>query len=542
MRKLLTKAVTCRILKLTTAVVRDVIMSVEAGGPERRKCVADYSILGIKEKAAPAKLPDFFEDLNLNYLIREFVGKDSEGLADYYYQVPEDRETVLYRTEVLREIERADLEEKLTAFCQRMRRAEEASRHSREAGEGMSSAHWHLLAAYEYFTAVDDFENYLEKLKPSSRGFMDFLSLCREISGERAYRENHDRVLAVCRELSSLRYSMRIEADHVSILPEVLTEDYVGELRQCFPETLDAPERLYTLLPGSIGSTALERRIFQYIRKKNPAPFEAMEQFWEDCPDFYSEDILKFCRESGFYLSFLKFRHYMEDRGCRFCYPVFAEGEMTVEGGYDLALAFKNLGEGKETVANDYCFRNREQFLVITGPNQGGKTTFGRAAGQLVYFAKMGLPVPAERAELPFFDGVVTHFSVEESMESGRGKLNEELVRLAPIMHSRQTKVFVIINELFTSAAACDAYQMGRRVMEHFLGHGCYGIYVTHIEELAEETEQIVSMTASLAGRENPVRTYRILRGPAGGGGYTDTIVEQYGLTYENIMRRLAHD
>ena len=126
-------------------------------------------------------------------------------------------------------------------------------------------------------------------------------------------------------------------------------------------------------------------------------------------------------------------------------------------------------------------------------------------------------------------------------MESGRGKLKEELVRLAPIMQGKQKGAFVIINELFTSAATYDAYQMGQRVLEHFLDQDCYGIYVTHIEEMAKEREKIVSLVAALAEGEGYVRTYKILRSPAVGKGYVETIVDQFGLTYEEIVRRVRN-
>lgn len=178
---------------------------------------------------------------------------------------------------------------------------------------------------------------------------------------------------------------------------------------------------------------------------------------------------------------------------------------------------------------------------MVTGANQGGKTTFGRSVGQLVYLTNMGLPVPAASARLPYFSGLVTHFSVEESMESGRGKLQEELTRLAPIMHEESRNLFVIINELFTSAATYDAFKMGRQVIRHFLEHDCYGIYVTHIEELAKENEQIVSLVASLQEGSKSLRTYKIVRQPAEGKGYVDAIVDQFGLSYEEIIRRLSN-
>ena len=153
----------------------------------------------------------------------------------------------------------------------------------------------------------------------------------------------------------------------------------------------------------------------------------------------------------------------------------------------------------------------------------------------------MGLPVPAKEATLPLFNGLLTHFSVEESMQSGRGKLKEELVRLSGMMLAEKPRLFVVINELFTSAATYDAYHMGRRVIDHFLAQDCFGIYVTHIEELAEETEQIVSQVASLVEGNVKIRTFKIRRKKAEGKGYVEPIVEKYGLTYEEIRRRIHH-
>ena len=127
---------------------------------------------------------------------------------------------------------------------------------------------------------------------------------------------------------------------------------------------------------------------------------------------------------------------------------------------------------------------------------------------------------------------------MKSCMESGRGKLKEELARLAPMMAEEKSKQFVIINELFTSAATFDATKMGQLVMDHFLEHQCYGIYVTHVDELAKESNHVVSMVAAL---HETHRSYKIYRQPAEGRGHVDTIVEQYGLGYDTIMRRLSH-
>ena len=125
----------------------------------------------------------------------------------------------------------------------------------------------------------------------------------------------------------------------------------------------------------------------------------------------------------------------MEKAGFAFAEPeVRLSGRMEAEGLYDLALALMSIGRGGKVVPNDFYLDPSEQFFVLTGPNQGGKTTFARSLGQLVFFTKLGLDVPAKSATVLYFSRILTHFSVEESVETGRGKLMDELVRLAPMM------------------------------------------------------------------------------------------------------------
>lgn len=478
-----------------------------------------------------------FLDLNLDLLFDEIFGQETTYCCD----MPDSLEAVIERQELMQELEDEEVEEAVRKLLAGVRKAQEYEENAGLLGEGDGYASWHLKAAVAYYQALDECMAFLEERQELSTGIQKFVDSCRGILEEPDYCRNHDLAIRTQEALSKLRYGMRIEKECITILPEK-EEDLIADLSQKFPMQFELPDRLPRLLPGSGEATKLERQIFSYLEKRNPDVFREMRLFAKECKVLVSETILRYCEEFSFYLSFLAFRRSMESSGHAFCYPKFCENGMEVSDGYDLALAMKNQMERKETVSNTYYFEGKERFFVVTGPNQGGKTTFGRSVGQLIYFANMGFPVPAKKAVLPYFSGIVTHFSVEESMESGRGKLKEELVRLAPIMHGEQKNVFVIINELFTSAATYDATQMGKRVMEHFLKQNCYGIYVTHVDELAKESEEIVSLVASVGGGSEHIRTYKIVRHPASGKGYAETIVKQFGLGYDDIVRRLGHD
>ena len=160
----------------------------------------------------------------------------------------------------------------------------------------------------------------------------------------------------------------------------------------------------------------------------------------------------------------------------------------------------------------------------------------------MIFFNKLGLDVPAKSATLPYYARILTHFSVEESVETGCGKLKEELIRLQPMMEKEVEQAFVVINELFTTAANYDAYIMGQRVLEHFINQGCYGVYVTHIKELAKDRNQIVSLRAMLDESDYHKRTYKIVRKYEDDGGHAGDIAEKYNLSYDQLKLRLANN
>ena len=122
-------------------------------------------------------------------------------------------------------------------------------------------------------------------------------------------------------------------------------------------------------------------------------------------------------------------------------------------------------------------------------------------------------------------------------METGRGKLMEELVRLSPMMKEYKDNAFVVINELFTTAANYDAIIMGQNVLKHFLDEGCHGIYVTHLRELCDIDERIVGLSAQLD--ENGKQNFKILKKAVDYEGCAKNQVEKYGLGYENLKARL---
>lgn len=130
-----------------------------------------------------------------------------------------------------------------------------------------------------YFTAVDELIAFLEERECRARGWQQFLEMCKEESGKREVRAYHDAALSTSEELEKIRYSLRIEGDHVAILPSVVEDDYVKELCEKYPQMIKHPGKMGNLLPGGKAGTPLEQRIFKYLQKKFSQQFKRLEEF-----------------------------------------------------------------------------------------------------------------------------------------------------------------------------------------------------------------------------------------------------------------------
>lgn len=480
--------------------------------------------------------PAFYADLNLDQIIGRAAGAWGDNTRKFYYYFPADEECEKYRREIFADVKRISVYEALLEFTKKMEDWKAVCEKKEKVREEMQRHVWHIV---ETSCWCDALENLAERLKGSecrSKGlclFRDFLQQYLD-SGE--YQDMHTNALQLHERLCGFRLRLTYEKELLTVSEEQTKGEYETFLKDCFPNHERVLKNPFT---AEEGLSILEYEVIRIFRKKHEDFFRDAAGFYDAHGEYTRETLIRFVREITYYLSFAQFERKMQEKGYRFATPgTDADKEMAATGLYDMALACVNAADQREVVSNDMNFSEGEKFFVLTGPNQGGKTTFARSLGQLVYFAKMGLDVPASAANVPHFGHLLTHFSVEESVETGRGKLKEELVRLAPMMEKNEAGAFVVINELFTTAANYDACIMGKRVLEHFIGQGCRGIYVTHLKELAEDRPGVVSLRAML--NEQKIQTFRIMRSEAEESACAINQVNKYKLTYSQLKERLS--
>ena len=491
-----------------------------------------FSILDLHERKREKKeLPSYFQDLNLETVFDLLAMFGGKATLAYYRYLPETPEDEAYRRAVYGDVKSEPVNRALEAFVSQMGDVKDLRRKKESAPAGLQQAVWLLREEEAYCSACEAFMKALEQTELFSEGMRQFFQILQDWVISETFQRMRRQTKEIMNEIRGLRLVITYEKNRVRV---ELDEDE----RETETPAWQDRKPLQNPFSSSAALVEIERECLDILKKMKPDLFQAIQETSKRFELYENPIVARFEKEIKFYLSYCSLQKHLEGKGFSFSTPKVSEiSPPEGKGLYDLALACVSVNSGKKVVPNDFYYGAGKRFFVLTGPNQGGKTTFARSLGQLVYFTRIGLDVPAREASVPFFPNIQTHFSVEESMESGRGKLKEELTRLAPMMKVRQKGTFVIINELFTTAANYDAQIMGQKVLAHFIELGCMGIYVTHLKELASSHTQAVSLRAMQD--ENKCPTYIIQRGEAGENANAEQLVEKYRLTYRQLKERL---
>lgn len=474
---------------------------------------------------------DIFQDFNLNECISR-INKLTKGsdLQELYVRMPKRPETIRYRRSITGDFQKEAVRNAFALYSSTIGDVQEYEKKSHYSNHSCQKEKWHLDALCLYTDAVDALFTTLieqEGLSEAMQELVSYLDSCRRSDRFIMAKELGNELK---KQMENQPVSFSLQKGKVVVEEEEEGESFDRRMIRAF-RLKEISERNHVVEENQEISL-LERTLAKRIMKLRGWG-KTMQQLMEISMD---PVLLQLAADVKYYLGFFRLVEDMKEKGYSFCMPV--EGErMQIDAGYDAAMAIKS---DEPVIRNDFRIEEGERFFVITGANGGGKTTFARMIGQILYFCRMGLLVPCEQAVIPTFQQLLSHFSNEESEISGRGKLVEELERLQPMMKKENEKSFVILNELFTTAATLDAGIMGRKVLDFFMDIDCYGIYVTHIQSLAEERQGVVSMVAELK-EDHHTRSFKIARKPAREGEYEDSLITKYHMTYEQMKAVIGH-
>jgi DNA mismatch repair protein MutS len=486
----------------------------------------------------------FFADLNLDQVIESIVaGRDEYELKPFFYTPLRDVGAVGYRHEVFRDLETDEVRAAVDAFGGEMSRTRQYLTLARKQHYKYEKERWFIDAAARYCDAVSSLGTALANLDLSSRGMQALRDYLTTYTTSERFTSVASEVRSVLDGLGGVKYAVRIKGAHVTVTGYHDEPDYSVEVEETFARFRQgAVEDHLIKIPDPGSMDHVEARIAQLVARLYPMQFKALDEFCVRHSDFLDPRVAGFDREVQFYLAYLEYVERVAAAEVAFTYPTVSvrSKEISVEAGCDIALAAKLASEGGTVVANDFFLQEPERILVVSGPNQGGKTTFARMFGQLHYLAGLGVPVPARSARLFLPDQVFTHFEKEEDIRTLRGKLDDELVRIREILEQASGESLVTLNEAFASTTLSDAVYLGTEVLTRITDLGCLTVWVTFVDELASLSKTTVSMVATVAPDDPSQRTIMSVRQPADGRAYAWALAEKYGLSYDRLRARIG--
>lgn len=297
--------------------------------------------------------------------------------------------------------------------------------------------------------------------------------------------------------------------------------------------------------------TALFRELNKYTKEFANKIANALQNY----KNSIFTDLSELENQLDFYGCGAGFINSVKARGMNICRPTFlpAENRETkLKGVFDLSFyrqvvtKFPTENLESKIVTNDITLDKNAGFYIITGANNGGKTTFARAVAVSQVLAQSGFYVPCESAEVSPCDYVFTHFPKEEEVGFDSSRFSTEIKELKIISDLITDKSMVVLNESIQSTTPIECLTIAKEHLEIMAAVGVRGFYVTHLTGLYDELERINQMGYSTiasslvccTNNENGERLYKmkISKPPAESQAYI--VYDKFGAKLSDVLNR----
>jgi DNA mismatch repair ATPase MutS len=219
--------------------------------------------------------------------------------------------------------------------------------------------------------------------------------------------------------------------------------------------------------------------------------------------------------ELAFYVGCLNLYERLDAMGYPVCFPAPAaadERQHSFRGLYDACLALT----AKTRVVGNDGNADRKDLVIITGANQGGKSTFLRSIGVAQLMLQCGMFAPAEHFSANICQGLFTHYKRREDVTLKSGKFDEELGRMSQIADQIRPNSMILFNESFAATNEREGSEIARQITRALVEKRVKVFFVTHQYEFAHGFYESKLQNAIFLRAERKAgggRTYRLFEG-----------------------------
>lgn len=273
------------------------------------------------------------------------------------------------------------------------------------------------------------------------------------------------------------------------------------------------------------------------------------------------EDMFGLEYQLEFYLGAVKLIELCRSAGVGMCRPIFSHDNNAVvemNGLYDLVyfsesrlwnLRHKDPNEKRSVVVNDITFDEHAGFYLLTGANNGGKTTFVRAVGICWAMAQLGMYVPCTSCKIAPVDYIYTHFPKEEQTGIDSSRFTTEIKEFKEISDVITNHSLLLMNESIQSTTPQECVDIAEELVRIFCIIGVRGIFATHLTDLAEKADELNedrrlhTKIASLIVQTDPdsgKRLYKVEKGYPQKMSSAYSIFKKFGIDIADAEKRAS--
>jgi len=244
--------------------------------------------------------------------------------------------------------------------------------------------------------------------------------------------------------------------------------------------------------------------------------------------------------ELAFYVGCLNLHDKLAAKGEPVCFPTPAkagERKHRFSGLYDVCLSLHMEGRLVGNAADaDY-----KSLTIVTGANQGGKSSFLRSIGLAQMMMQCGIFVGAESFQAELCPALFSHYRREEDATMKSGKLDEELARMSGIVDHITPNSILLLNESFAATNEREGSEIATQIVRALLEKRVKIFFVTHLYEFARgfyDKNDEATLFLRAERKDDGTRTFRLLEGEPLETSYGEDLYRQiFGETSESQIR-----
>lgn len=522
-----------------------------------------------------AKLPqDYIGNLELEQLSRLICPEYAMNAMRVFTQLSTDPETLNYRLDILEDfLNVPSLEAVLYENVHRLYINEHINVQKLGLADSFFALNQRLESLKTFIECITKCHEFCDKNKDkfhstALHGLTEyFASVYNSEYFDEVKRETDECLRLLAKGVKSVTVGINfddmlrpVEAMLLSVSTDAIKKK--GRFDWLFARTGDtgrAIGKTHSLYNENGGQNDLEAPLFRELKEINAEYIGHLDTAIRAYFKKSTEDILTFESQMSFYIGAKKIVEAVRARGLEMCRPKYLpmdERRMNAKGIFDLSFYIQMVGSDPmatlkdKIITNDCTFDDDGRFFVLTGANNGGKTTYTRAIGIIQVFAQAGIYVPCTECEISPVDYIYTHFPKEEEVGLNTSRFTQECKQFKETVDTATRHSLLLLNESIQSTTPTECVYIATELTKIFRCVGVRGVYATHLLELAkslgrlnEEVEgdtKLVSIITTVDTTADNRRLYRIERAEPQEFGYARTIYEKFGVSFEEVKRRQA--